>query len=187
MNNYPIITIPGDVISKKRRYKIVKIGNNYKIALNIKKSILNDIIKLMRRQWGLPVITTPIQIKFMFYIPNFPPNNKVDHDNAKQLYLDLLQIDKYKVERTGKNKGKEYLASSGAGIIADDKLIQSTDGTRFVFLCKKCKWGVTGERRQFTKNKEKMGCPGPKSCKDRRIEIEINDMKLNQEGFYDKK
>jgi hypothetical protein len=183
-NKYPIITISGVVISKKRRYKIRKIGGHHSIYLDIKKSILDEIIKTMQRQWGLPTITTAVQIKFSFYVPAYPLNQKVDHDNAKQLYLDLLQSDKWKVHQRGENKGLKYLSFEGAGIISDDKIVQSTDGTRFIFMCFSCKWGFTGERRQFTRKKIKMGCPGMKSCPDQRIEIEITDMILGKDGIY---
>lgn len=183
--DYPIITIPGVVISKKRNYKVVKYSGHYGIGLGIKKSILRNIIRIMKDCWGLPTIEHPVQIKFLFHIPSFPPNNDVDHDNAKQLYLDLLQADKIKIHRTGRKKGLPYLASEGAGIIRDDKIVQSTDGTRFVFLCHTCQYGLTGKRRSFTKNKKKHGCPGPTKCPHRRIEIEISDMILNENGVYE--
>jgi hypothetical protein len=182
---YPKITIPGIVISKKRRYKIRKIGGHHELYLDIKKSVLDGIIRVMRRQWGQPTITNAVQIKFAFYISSYPLNQKVDHDNAKQLYLDLLQADKWKVHQRGENKDLKYLSSEGAGVISDDKIVQSTDGTRFVFMCFSCQWGFTGERRQFTRKKVKMGCPGVKKCQKQRIEIEITDMFLNKEGFFE--
>jgi hypothetical protein len=146
---------------------------------------LRNIIKILQRCWGEPTIETPIQIKFTFYVPSFPPYADVDHDNAKQLYLDLLQADKWKIRRMGPGRGQKYLSSEGAGIISDDRIVQGTDGTRFVFLCHTCEWGITGKRRQFVRNKEKRGCPGPTKCPDRRVEIEISDMVLTRGGIYE--
>lgn len=182
---YPKIVIPGAPISKKRRYKVVRYGSRYGIALDIKKSVLKNIIKIMQRCWGKPTITTPVQVKLTFFVASFPPYADVDHDNAKQLYLDLLQENKWKTRRMGENKGEKYLASEGAGILKDDRIVQSTDGTRFIFLCRSCQWGITGKRRSFTRNKEKQGCPGSTKCPDRKIEIEITDMVLNEKGFYE--
>ncbi len=184
INRYPVITIPGNVLSKKRKYKVVRYSGHYGIKLDIPKSVLRDIIKTMKDCWKLQTIETPVQIKFTFYVPSFPPNNGIDHDNAKQLYLDLLQADKIKIHRKGKSKGLPYLASEGAGIILDDKIVQSTDGTRFKFMCYTCQWGTEGKRRQFTRKKEKCGCPGPQKCTDRRVEIEITDMILSKDGVY---
>lgn len=186
MPKYPLITVHDKVISKKRRYKVIKYpSGRYGIALDIKKAVLQGIIKEIQRCWGESVIETPVQVKFTFYVQSYPPTADVDHDNAKQLYLDLLQADKWKVRRMGKGKGQEYLASEGAGVIRDDSLVHSTDGTRFIFLCYRCKWGITGRRRSPIVKGEKTGCPGVTKCKQQRIEIQITDMVLNREGWYE--
>lgn len=181
--SYPLITILGAVIAKKGKYKIRKVGGHHELYLDIKKEVLLRIIKAMRRQWGLPVITTAVQVKLTMYVPSYPLHQKTDHDNAKQLYLDLLQADKWKVHKWGENRGLKYLSSEGAGIISDDKIVQSTDGTRFVFMCFKCKHGFTGDRLHHVKNKERIGCPGVKSCPEQRIEIQITDMVMKNGIF----
>lgn len=184
MNKYPKIIIPGKVLSKKNKWKPA-----YKrIYLGIDKEVLRTIILAMKSCWDGPVIDRPIQASILMYVTSYPPYADIDLDNAKQIYLDLMQEDKIKIRRKGRCKGMPYLASEGAGIIKDDKIVQSTDGSRFYYLCKECEYGLTGKRRELIRKvdgkKVKTGCQGATNCKQRRVEITITDMVLNG-GVYE--
>lgn len=115
------------------------------------------------------MIKTAVNAKFLFYVPKYPelPNPAGrDMSNSFQLYEDLMQED-------------------FAGIIENDSLIQGCDGSRFVFLCYSCKWGITGKRRSPIKDGIKTGCPGAMKCPQRRVEIQLTDMVFGKGGFYE--
>ena len=205
MPKYPTIIIPNLVISKKNSPNLHCLPTNMKpnyesrrhchgtmrpmISDDISKAEKNTIITYMRRSWGMPTIMGPVNANFLFFIAKYPTLPMLagrDLSNSYQLYEDLMQADIYKVPKNGQFANMEVLASSGAGIIKNDSLIQGHEGSRFVYLCYDCTWGITGTRRSPIRNKTKTGCPGVKSCPDQRIEITITDMVLNEEGFYGK-
>ena len=158
------------------------------ISDDIDNATKKAIITHMRHGWGKPTIKTPVNVAFRFFVPKYPELPGLagrDLSNSYQVYEDLMQADQWKTKKKGIDKGFKYKASEGAGIIENDSLIQGHDGSRFIFLCFKCQWGWRGTRRQFTQNKIKMGCPGVKSCPGQRIEIEITDMILGRDGFYE--
>lgn len=200
--NYPIITIPGGVISKKNSPNLHCLSTGQKrnsklkrdcggtmrpmISDDIDKATQKIIIKRMRRGWGEPTIITPVNIAFRFHVAKHPEAPSLagrDLSNSYQLYEDLLQADQWKVKNKGIDKGFKYKASEGAGIIENDSLIQGHNGSGFVYLCFSCQWGFKGERRQFTRKKVKMGCPGVKSCPERKLTIEITDMVM-ENGIF---
>jgi hypothetical protein len=176
MSKYPIITIPGDVVSKKNNPQLhcqkmpgkKKCGMLPRINDGIKQKKKEFIATEMRRCWGLPAISGPVNAKFTFYIPKFPNIPNIagrDLSNSYQIYEDLMQ-------------------ANIASILENDSLIMGHDGSRFIFLCFSCCWGITGKRRSPIKNGKKVGCPGSKKCPDRRVEIEISDMVFNGR-FYE--
>jgi hypothetical protein len=192
---YPEITIPGKILIKKNNpvlscFKatpnnktITKAcGGRYRPGVasagGITEREKEEVVLYMRRSWGLPAIETPVNIKLSFHVTKFPPLAGKDRDNAEQIYLDLLQADKWKVHRTGKDKGQRYLASSGAGVIIDDNQVHGTDGTRFVFECSICEHG------DFRKKKRKKECPGQKKCRKVKTVIKIDDMIFGIDGMY---
>lgn len=201
--NYPIIIIPGAVISKKNNPNLHCLPTGQKrnsqlrrhckgtmrpmISDDIDKATQKIIITQMRRGWGKPTITTPVNIAFRFHVAKYPEAPSLagrDLSNSYQLYEDLMQADQWKIKNKGIDKGLRYKATEGAGIIENDSLIQGHDGSRFIYLCFSCKWGWRGDRRSPIRKGVKTGCPGVKSCSKRKIEIEISDMVMGKEGFY---
>lgn len=158
------------------------------ISDNISAADKKFIIVQMQRDWGLPTIKTPVNVAFRFYIPKYPilPNLAGrDLSNSYQLDEDLMQGDIFKTPTRGQFRGISILASSGAGIIENDSLIQAHDGSRFIYLCRTCDWGLTGRRLSPVVKGERTGCPGVTKCKKEKIEIEITDMVLNEGGWYE--
>jgi hypothetical protein len=206
MSKYPLIVIPGRVLSKKNNPDLhcLPTGQkrNYKskrhcfgtmrpgISDGIDKATKDAILAYMRRCWGLQTITGPVNAQFHFFVAKYPELPGLagrDLSNSYELYQDLMQADQYKVPTRGQYKGLRCLASSGAGIIENDSLIQGHNGSRFIYLCRECDYGFTGERRSPVRNKVKTGCPGSTKCPHRRIEIQLTDMRLVKGGFYENK
>lgn len=204
MSNYPIITIQGDVLSKKNKPNLHCLSTGMPpndkskrhcqgtmrpmISDDISKSDKEFIAVHMRRSWAVATVKTPVNVAFRFFVPKFPelPNLAGrDLSNSYQLYEDLMQADIWKVHKKGRYKGDRCLYSAGAGIIENDGLIMGHVGSKFIFLCMICPWGITGTRSSRIRKGIKTGCPGPTKCPDRKVEIEISDMVLNRRGFYD--
>lgn len=207
MNKYPIITIPGAIISKKTTPSLHCLPTGQRrnpeskrhckgtmrpmISDDIDIATKQTILLYMRRSWGLPTITGPVNAKFTFSVPTYPILPTLagrDLSNSYQLLEDLMQADQWKIHKRGQNRGLKYLASAGAGIITNDSLIQGYEGSRFVYLCYICKWGITGKRRSVIKDRKKVGgCLGSTKCPQRQTTIEITDMEMTAFGYYEVK
>lgn len=202
-NNYSTIIIPGTVISKKNSPNLHCLPTGQKrnpklkrdcggtmrpmISDDIDRATKRAIITCMCRAWGKPTIKTPVNVAFRFFVAKYPELPSLagrDLSNSYQVYEDLMQADQWKVKKKGVDKGLRYKATEGAGIIENDSLIQGHDGSRFIYLCFSCKWGWRGDRRSPIRKGIKTGCPGVKSCPERKIEIEITDMVLGEDRFY---
>jgi hypothetical protein len=189
--NYPIIKIPGfprilknNIQTKcsnmsKQQWEAhkKKHGANAKrckkfpdLSSKIKEDERSAISRVIRHQWGRPMITGPVEVSMLFKIPAYHGHNKCDLSNARQLYEDLLQE---QIEEWDTTIYKQIIKRVGSDVIKDDKQIQCLGGTKFFYLCEHCPSGETGKRSKS----KKWGyvCPGPTKCKYAEIEIWIKD------------
>lgn len=109
-------TVDGQPMSKKRNYKIIKIGRHY--SLGLKKKFKDWYEGVKGQLWIQKVqyqagatgawepINEPVAVEFLFFIEG---HGKIDLSNLYQGYEDALVA---------------------AGILADDSLIMSHDGSR---------------------------------------------------------
>lgn len=179
MLKYPLLIIPGKILILKNRPVL---AHGIVIPMgNISKTTQKRIITTLSRQWGRPTIKTPVNLKFTFYINKYMPDKGCDTSNAYQFYEDILQQMLYK-------KDSHKLLRDGAGIIEDDSLVFSHDGTKFAFICDECVYGYTGKRLKSTKTMDrcpikrgnkKMGIK-PVYCPYIKIIIEITDVILEK-------
>lgn len=190
--NYPLIKIPGFPIGMKNKNKTRcfhqgKIQKKRHIEKHGKKArtcgmrpgIVSGVSEaerivlcvIMRRQWGRPMITGPVQVSFLFKIPSFPYNNRWDKSNAEQIYEDLLQE-----QKEGLDKDGEYVIKRvGSNIIQNDRQIQSHDGSRFWWLCECCEAGNPEKKTRSKRKSLNIPCPGTTQCPFASIEIFIQD------------
>jgi len=115
MREYSFI-IDGQPMSKKRNYKIIRIGRHYSLGLKKNYKDWQESVKgqfwLQRTQYMASMleiwqpISEPVTVEFLFFIEG---HGKFDLSNLYQGYEDAMVQ---------------------AGILADDSLIMSHDGSR---------------------------------------------------------
>lgn len=117
-------------------------------ATNAKKTS----VMIMASQNRGPVITEPVEVTMTFCGAwNHGGGNVPDLSNLYQYYEDCLQ---------------------SAGVIADDRLIESHDSSRRVYMCDTCH-KVEKYTKGPNKGQRKKHCGAVRRCPYQRVEIEV--------------
>lgn len=114
------------------------------------KTALWELVKA-RRQGSC--LFMPLHTKFTFY--GFWDENNGKRPDLNNLYdapLDWLE---------------------GAGVIANDRLVRSHDGSRLKFVCADCPWYCAESNRRLKSTSRLKRCPGTGRCDKAGIEIQI--------------
>jgi len=146
-------TITGTPAVLKNSKQIINIGGKPRLIPSTKarKAKENAVAELKVQHTGEPV-DKPIAVKFTFYGAwKIGAGNVPDLSNLLELPQDAMQA---------------------AGVIADDRLIESLDGTIRVCMCSTCE-----HRLKYVKGPKagqyKPDCGSVKFCPFERTEIEI--------------
>jgi len=146
----PCIKKNGMNIAINKRTNVPFLLPNKKYRENTKEAVF-----LLKKAWnGRPVITCKIQAKFTFYYSGKHP----DLSNLYESIQDWL--------------GTKH---NGAGVIEDDTLIQSHDGSRKIHLCTGCPWYNEETGKRLKSKKHEARCPDVGKCPKviPRMEIEL--------------
>jgi Holliday junction resolvase RusA-like endonuclease len=157
------LSIPGGPVVLKNSKQIIRIAGRTIIKSSPKvEAYQHRAIGVLCEQWGSKApITEPINLVIRSYGAwKRSSGNLPDASNLYQMPEDLLEA---------------------AGIIADDRQIESHDGSRRVCMCDTCNARLFFKRGP-QKGQRKPDCEAVKKCPYQRVELELVVLKDTTEA-----
>ena len=146
------LTIPGCpvVLKNSRRLITDKTGRRRELPSAKASAYMDAAVLLLREQWSGPPITGPVNLRIRSYGPWRRDSGTLpDASNLYQAPEDCLQA---------------------AGILANDRQVESHDGSRRICLCDDC-----DRRGKYKSGEWKPNCGAVGKCPLARVEIRITE------------